>query len=133
VIEIPELKKMEVQMPPSIRNVVNYRVESTALKLICIALKRKYDEIPWELVTVVIDIPKPDDRYIPEKITDLLEKYGLDLPSDDDERERESKERINRRETSNLNEEKMAILNEAVNLGCSWAIEEMERLNGILS
>lgn len=130
--EIPELKKMQVQMPPSVRHVVNVKVDSRALRLICIALKKKYDEIPWELVTVVVDIPKPDDRYIPDKIKDLLENYGLDWPSDEDEREREGDDRITQRETSNLNEEKMAILNEAVNLGCAWAIEEKERIGSRL-
>jgi len=130
VVKIPELKKMEVQMPPMVKNVVNYTVDSKYLKLLCFALQRKYESIPWELVTVIVDIPKPEDRYIPPKLTELLEKYGLDWPSD--EEERESEVSINQRETSNVNEEKIAILNEAVNLGCAWAIEEMERLSGIL-
>lgn len=67
----------------------------------------------------------PDEKYS-ERVTFLLERYGIDLPPDEEEKpDRDS--RVRRRETSNINEEKISILNEAVNLGCQWAVIEMER------
>lgn len=128
--KIPELKKVGAKLVSSIRTVTNYRVESNVLKLICVSLKKKYEELPWELATVVIDIPKPDERYIPQRLVDLFERYGLDWPSDEEAGDRE--EMFHRHGSGNVNEEKIAILNEAVNLGCAWAIEEMERLRGVL-
>ena len=101
-------------------------VSENVRNIFCLMLKTKYDSLPSRITVSMCDPPK--DEFFPESMKEQFRQLGYKIPDMHEGEPRREQEGIPCTEVELINMEKMDILNQAAELGCSWAIKEISRL-----
>ena len=107
---------------PKFRVAVNENVRN----LFCRMLKAKYDSLDSRTTVLMCDSPK--DEFFPESMKEQFRELGYEIPDIHEEGPPDEQGGISCIEVDLINMEKMDVLNQAAEFGCSWAIKEIARL-----